>query len=142
MVDYFGQMPLDIALSTNSPAATIELRQAQTLGGGGHLAAFLLVRSGAFAAAMPLVFTRNELDSFAEGLDALHDTRSGAALLHGRENDDVIRFESTDMGELRIAGDLHEEPAAQRLTFRFVAEWAGLPSFLEGLRQLRSGYAR
>jgi hypothetical protein len=134
-------MPLDIALSTNTPTATIELRQAQALGDGRHLAAFLLVRSGAFAAALPFVFARDELVSFAEALAALCTTRSGVAQLHGRENEDVIRFESAWMGELRIAGHLHEGSEAQQLTFDFAAAWDGLESFIDGLRRLQAGIA-
>ena len=132
-------MPLDIALSTNTPTATIELRQAQILGESRHLAAFLLVRSGAFAAAMPFVFTRDELVSFLEALDALDGARAGVAELRGRENEDVIRFESVHLGELRISGRLHEGSEAQQLTFNFAAEWAGLDAFVDGLRQLHTG---
>jgi hypothetical protein len=135
-------MPLDIALSTNTPTATIELRQAQTLNEGRHLAAFLLVRSGAFAAALPFVFARDEADSFAQALDALNATRSGKAALNGSENEDVIRFESGHVGELRVTGRLHEGAEAQQLNFNFVAEWDGLSSFIDGLRQLRAGDAR
>lgn len=36
-------MSHDLALSTNTPTAMLELQQAQPLGGGGHYAAFLLV---------------------------------------------------------------------------------------------------
>jgi hypothetical protein len=135
-------MPLDIAMSTNTPTATIELRQAQALAEGHHLAAFLLVRSGAFAAALPFVFLHDELVSFAEALDVLDATRSGVAKLHGRENEDIIRFESAHVRELRISGDLHETLESQRLTFSYVAKWEGLTSFIGGLRELRTGDAR
>lgn len=135
-------MPLDIALSTNTPTATIELRQAQAMGDGRHLAAFLLVRSGAFAAALPFVFSHDELVSFAKALGVLYTTRSGVAQLHGRENEDVIRFESAHVGELRIGGRLREGSESQQLTFSFVAEWDGLASFMDGLRHLQAGVAR
>lgn len=134
-------MPLDIALSTNTPTATIELRQAQVLGEGRHLAAFLLVRSGAFAAALPFVFSRDELVSFTVALDALYATRSGVAHLNGRENGDIIRFESAHVGELRISGRLHEGSEAQQLAFNFAAQWNGLDRFLDGLRRLETGVA-
>jgi hypothetical protein len=134
-------MPLDLALSTNTPTATIELRQAQALGEGRHLAAFLIVRSGAFAAALPFVFSHDELVSFSEALRALCATRSGTAELKGRVNEDVIRFESAHVGELRISGCLHEGSKDQQLTFNFAAEWQGLDSFLDGLRRLQAGVA-
>jgi hypothetical protein len=142
VVHYFGQMPVDLALSTNTPTATIELRQAQALGEGHHLAAFLLVRSGAFAAAMPFVFARDELVAFANALDVLMATRSGEAPLHGWENEDIIRFATGHDGQLRISGRLHEAPAVQQLTFSFAAEWVGLESFVADLRQLRVGTAK
>ena len=134
-------MPIDVALSTNTPTATIEMRQAQSLAEGHHLAAFLLVRSGAFAAAMPFVFSRDALESFADALEALSATRSGEATLRSIENDDVIRFDTSEEAQLRIGGDLSEEADAQRLTFRFAAEWAGLDAFLMGIRRLRTGHA-
>ncbi len=70
-------MPLDLALSTNTPAAALELRQAQPLGDRRHLAAFLVVRSGVFAAALPFVFTSLDLASFGEALDTVARLRSG-----------------------------------------------------------------
>ena len=131
-------MPVDISLSSNSPTATIEMRQAQPLGDGHHFAAFLIVRSGAFAAALPFIFARDDLLSFAEALETLSTTRSGVARLPSSENDDVIRFESADVGELRVCGELDETSGAQRLTFSFVAEWEGVGAFVDTLRQLRT----
>ena len=128
-------------LSTNTPTATLELRQAQALGEGRHLAAFLLVRSGAFAAALPFVFSHDALGSFAEALGVLCAMRFGAAQLQGREDGDVIRIESVHMGELRISGRLHEGSKDQQLTFNFTADWDGLASFVDGLRRLQTGIA-
>ena len=129
-------MPVDISLSSNSPTATIEMRQAQPLGDGHHFAAFLIVRSGAFAAALPFIFARDDLLSFAEALETLSTTRSGVARLPSSENDDVIRFESADVGELRVCGELDEMSGTQRLAFGFVTEWEGLGAFIDTLRQL------
>jgi hypothetical protein len=131
-------MPLDIALSTNTPTATIELRQAQPLGDERHHATFLVVRSGAFAAALPFVFARDQLASFAEALDGLFSTRSGTASLRASTSDDIIRFESADPGRLRVCGDLHETEGTQRLTFSFVAEWEGLVMFIDGIHRLHT----
>ena len=74
-------MPLDLALSTNTPTATLELRQAQPLGDQHRIAAFLVVRSGAFAAALPFVFTRDALVTFAESLDRITRHAKGIATL-------------------------------------------------------------
>ena len=131
-------MPVDVSLSTNTPTATIELRQAQPLGTEGHLAAFLVVRSGAFAAALPFVFHRDDLTAFAEALDAVAATRSGVALLRGSASDDVIRFEAGNEGALRVCGDLYETSGMQRLTFSFAAEWEGVDAFSDGIRRLRA----
>jgi hypothetical protein len=73
----FRAMPSDLALSTNSPTATFELHQAQPLGDGRYLAAFLLVRSGAFVAACPYVFSHHELVAFTEAVTVLLATRAG-----------------------------------------------------------------
>jgi hypothetical protein len=62
--------------------------------------------------------------------------------LNGSENEDVIGFESGHVGELRVSGRLHEAAEAQQLDFNFVAEWEGLSSFIDGLRQLRAGDAK
>lgn len=130
-------MPLDLALSTNTPTATLELRQAQALGDARHHAAFLIVRSGAFAAALPFVFARDALRAFADALENLRAERVGSASLRGSMSDDVIRFESGDPGKLRICGDLYEAEGKQHLTFSFVAEWEGMDTFADGIRQLR-----
>ncbi|MEO8621743.1 MAG: hypothetical protein ABI625_11810 [bacterium] len=130
-------MPLDLALSTNTPTATLELRQAQRLGDQGRIAAFLVVRSGAFAAALPFVFTRDALTTFAEALDCIGPRARGTASLAAHAGNDVVRFEAMTTGQLRIAGDIHEtEDAPQHLQFNFPAEWAGIPLFANGLRQL------
>jgi hypothetical protein len=135
--DYFAEMPLDLALSTNTPTATLELRQAQPLGDLRHLAAFLIVRSGAFAAALPFVFTRAGLMTFADSLDVLCRETEGVAHLAARESEDVVRFTATRAGQLRIEGNLHEtEDAGQHLQFSFMAEWEGVPPFAAGIRQL------
>ena len=131
-------MPLDIALSANTPTATIELRQAQPLGDGHRHAAFLVVRSGAFAAALPFVFARGQLASFAEALDGLLATRSGTASLLASTSDDIIRFKSADRGILCVCGDLHEAEGMQRLTFSFVAEWERLERFIDGIHRLHT----
>lgn len=135
---YFALMPLDLALSTNTPTATLELRQAQPLGDGHHHAAFLVVRSGAFAAALPFVFTQDHLDTFAESLNVLRTTRSGTASLQASASDDIIRFESADEGKLRVCGELHEAEGAQCLAFSFAAEWAGLDTFNDGIHRLHT----
>ncbi|MDQ2667264.1 MAG: hypothetical protein M3Z05_14790 [Gemmatimonadota bacterium] len=131
-------MPLDLALSTNTPTATLELRQAQPLGDGRHHAAFLVVRSGAFAAALPFVFTQDHLATFAESLNALRTTRSGTASLQAGKSDDIIRMESVDEGKLRVCGELHETEGTQRLTFSFAAEWEGLDTFNDGIHRLHA----
>ena len=90
---------------------------------------------------MPFMFAREELLSFANALEELLATRSGAAELYGMENEDVIRFGTDHEGELRASGTLHEAPEGQTLTFAFVAKWTGLPVFLQGLRQLQADLA-
>ncbi|MEP7000054.1 MAG: hypothetical protein ABI969_06230 [bacterium] len=130
-------MPLDLALSTNTPTATLELRQAQRLGRPDCIAAFLVVRSGAFAAALPFVFTRDALMTFAESLDRIGPHVNGSASLVAHDGNDVVRFEAIPSGQLRIAGDLHEtEGPGQHLQFNFPADWDGLPLFANGLQQL------
>ncbi len=131
-------MPLDIAFSTNTPTATLELRQAQPLGDGRHHAAFLVVRSGAFAAALPFVFTQDHLASFAESLNSLRTTRFGTAILRASTSDDIIRLESADEGKLRVCGELHEAEGTQRLVFSFAAEWEGLDTFNDGIHRLHT----
>jgi len=131
-------MPFDLALSTNTPTATLELRQVQPLGGTGQYAAFLVVRSGAFAAALPFVFLSASLLAFGDALAAMHASRTGSARLAASTSDDAIWFESAD-GEVRMCGDLREQEGAQRLQFSFVAEWASLPGFISGIRHATTG---
>lgn len=130
-------MPLDLALSTNTPTATLELRQAQLLGYQNRIAAFLVVRSGAFAAALPFVFTRDALITFAESLDIIGRRANGVAHFMAHEGNDALHFEATPAGQLRITGDLHEsDDGEQHLLFSFQVDWDSLRSFANGLRQL------
>ena len=130
-------MPSDLALSTNTPTATFELQQAQPLGDGRFFAAFLLVRSGAFAAARSYIFSRHALERFAEAVSVLLTTHAGIAQLAASDGDDVVRLEATDAGGLRITGTLHDpEDSDQLLRFGFTAQWKGLPSLADGLHRL------
>lgn len=130
----FRAMPSDLALSTNTPTATFELQQAQPLGDGRFFAAFLLVRSGAFAAARPYVVLRQELLDFAEAVSSLLTTHAGIAHLAASDGDDVVRLEATDAGGLRITGTLHDpDDSAQLLRFGFTAQWEGVPYLADGL---------
>ena len=130
-------MPVDLALPTNTPTATLELRQVQPLGDGSHLAAFLIVRSGAFAAALPVLFTRADLIAFVDALAAACRQRTGVARLASRAGEDVLRFEAGEGGTLRIAGRLHDpEDVGQHLEFGFAAEWDGVVSIVDGLGTL------
>lgn len=134
-------MPVDLALSTNTPTATIELRQAQRLGDNGDHAAFLVVRSGAFAAALPFMFTRDDLLAFDQAIAALREKRIGIARLPATSENDVIEFVAADGGDLCVRGNLHEVDGQQSLTFSFAAAWEGLTTFADGLRRLRIGSA-
>lgn len=130
-------MPRDLALSTNTPTATFELQQAQPLGDGRYLAAFLLVRSGAFAAARPYVFSRHDLVAFAEAVTVLLATRAGSARLAASDGDDVVRLEATGAGGLRITGSLHDpDEPDQLLQFGFAAQWEGVPSLADGMHRM------
>jgi len=134
---YLAEMPLDLVLSPNTPAATLELRQAQPLGDQHRIAAFLVVRSGAFAAALPFVFTRDALVTFAESLDRIGPHAEGVATLMAHEGSDALRFEATPAGQLCVTGDLHEsEDGEQHLLFSFQVDWDSLVSFANKLRQL------
>lgn len=127
-------MPADLALSTNTPTATFELHQIQSLGDRRHFAAFLIIRSGPFAAATPFVFTTNALREAASGIESMVGARAGAAQLAAREGSDVITFEASEAGALRIAGRLRDADNDQHLQFGFRAEWDGMSALAQGMR--------
>ncbi|MEP6992029.1 MAG: hypothetical protein ABJA80_13945 [bacterium] len=130
-------MPLDLALSTNTPTAALELRQAQPLGDQRHVAAFLVVRSGVFAAALPFVFTSRALASFTEALDTVARSRTGEAELSGRDGGNIVRFEVNAGGALHITGTLADpDDDTQRLQFAFGVPWEGVVAFAGVVREL------
>ena len=128
-------MAVDVALSTNSPVATLALKQVQPIPGDRHLAAFLVVRSGTFAAALPFIFERTAGDQFVDAIETLRHAEGGEARLGSVNGPDYIMMRSIDDDGLRIAGELHDpEDDAQHLAFGFVAQWAGMEPFVTGLR--------
>src|SRR2546430_2369798 len=134
-------MPVDLALSTNTPTATLELRQLQPLGSGEHLATFLVVRSGAFAAALPFVFTRDALRVFSRDLDTVWRAKTGEARLVSNAGGDMISFAATEDARLRISGDLHDVEDEQHLRLAFWAEWEGIAPLADGLRKMSGDHA-
>jgi hypothetical protein len=130
-------MPIDIALGAETPTATLALREAQPLPDGSGFAAFLVVRSGAFAAAMPFFFTEAARDALIAGLDHLVAGRSGTARLDARDTADSLTLTAgADGGAVSISGTLHDPDSDQLLRFRFPAPRPAVTPLVAGLRRL------
>jgi hypothetical protein len=129
-------MPIDIALATDAPTGTLELRQAQGLRDGGTFGAFLVVRSGGFAAAVPFFFSRAALGEFTHALGTLADARVGEARLPAHEGDDFIAIRMHDGDILMVQGELREPEHDQHLRFQFHTPVDGLIRLRDGVQQL------
>jgi hypothetical protein len=133
-------MPIQIALANNTPDATLELREAQPMGAG-DFAAFLIVRSGVFAAAMPFLFTKHALQGFVAELDGLLTAQHAKATLPARAEGSFVALERTAGDGVSVNGTLRDPEGDQRLEFRFPAAPASLEPLLEGVRRLAAGYS-
>lgn len=131
-------MPTDILLATNSPTGTLELRQAQRLPDGKLFATFLIVRSGAFAAAVPYFVTRVALAEFVDALDRMRRGAGSAARLPASESDGFLAMELDASRSIAVSGELHEG-REQTLRFRFVTAPGAVEELQRGLRELLDG---
>ena len=133
-------MPRDLVLSSNTPTATLELRQAQPLGDGRHFAGFLIVRAGVFAAALPIVFTADVLTQFLDELSALGTGVGTEARLTSLDGDNVLRIGLESDANVRVSGELRDpEEAEQLLRFAFMAGRETINELADGLQHLRDG---
>ena len=115
---HHGQM--DIRLTTNNATGALELRSLQRFGTKAGLVTFLVVRSGAFAAALPFYFERARLSDFIRELQMIDRTRSGTATLKSSAEPGCITFEVDGSGHLRVFGILIDaEEHEQRMEFSF-----------------------
>ena len=127
-------MPIQIALANAAPDATLELREVQPMRGG-DFAAFLLVRSGAFAAALPFFFTRGALHDFRGPLAMLVAGGAGAATLTSTAAS-FITLDGGPANTLVVKGTLREANPQQSLEFAFTVARADAAPLLDGLKQL------
>lgn len=128
-------MPTDVALSSNSATGAIELRQAQPMPDGSGYAAFLVVRSGGFAAALPYFVTAQAWRDFVRALDDVTVADGAPARLHARDSEDFIAIAASGDGQIAVFGSLREADD-QLLRFRFTTPSAGLEALIAGVRRV------
>ena len=132
-------MPTDVALSTNTPTAALELRQAQPMPDGSGYAAFLIVRAGPFAAAVPFLATGDDWRGFARALGRVPSGDGAPARLRARDGDDHVAIASAGNGLLAVTGSLHDPDDDQSLRFRFTTPMGGLAAFAAGVQRVAGG---
>jgi hypothetical protein len=123
---------MDIALTTNAPDASLEFRDLQRFNDGSGFAAFVVIRSGAFAAATIFTFELARLNEFLEQLKELNSTLSGVAELKSTWERGAIRFEGKGKGHVRIHGELAEHD--QHLEFSFATDQTCLAPLFEAFQ--------
>lgn len=129
-------MPTDLALSTNSPTGALELRQVQPMPDGTGYAAFLIVRSGGFAAALPYFMTAEAWREFVHALPGVGAVDGAPARLRARDSDDFIAISGAGDGQVAVHGLLHEPDDDQMLRFRFLAPAHGVAALVAGARRI------
>ena len=129
---------MDIALGSNTPTGTLELKAAQPLPDDSGLAALLVVRSGSFAAALPFFVTNRAVREFTDALGAMVRQSEGDARLAARDRADFLAV-TRSADSATVSGVLTEEGGEQRLQFRFDTRASGLASLHGGLCRLLDG---
>lgn len=132
---------MDIALGSNTPTGTLELRAAQPLPDNSGLAALLVVRAGSFAAALPYFVTREALREFTDAIGAMANGANASARLPAREGNDFVNVTRT-ADSARVSGELSEDDGEQRLRFRFDTRASGLASLHGGLCRMLDSQVR
>lgn len=127
----------DIALTTNVPAASLEMKQLQPIGDA-RFATLLVVRSGAFAAALPFSFERASLRVFVQDLQEMRTVGTSAALA-AVDRSASIRFEPGPSSRLTVLGELKE--GEQRMTFSFSTDQSCLGTLVADLSRCLSAAA-
>jgi hypothetical protein len=135
---------VNVALDTNTAVATLELRELQPLSGVGALVCFLVVKSGAFAAAIPFAFAKDSLSHFVSELEMMAEeapATSGAARLEARLGGQYLGVDRLPGARVKVHGELRDDsPHEQLLRFSFeVADrcLSGLATELRKALQIR-----
>ena len=102
---------------------------------GSGFATLLIVRSGAFAAAIPFFVETGEWERFVQALPRIGAGDAAAARLTSRLAEDFVALDDAGDGALVVSGTLHDLDE-QLLRFRFRTPAHGLPQFLAGARAL------
>ena len=123
---------MDISLTTNVPDASLEFRQVQRFGDNSGVAAFVVIRSGGFAAATTFTFEIPRLKDFLSELDRLNATLSGIAELRPTWEPGAIRFEGDGKGRVRVHGELVDDN--QRLEFSYETDQTCLAPLVRDFR--------
>lgn len=136
-----GAMPMDIALGSNTPTGTLELRAAQSLPDSSGFGALLVVRAGSFAAALPFFVTRSAVREFTDALGVMTNGANGDARLVAREGGDFVSIGRV-ADAVSVHGALSEDDGEQRLQFRFETRASGLAPLHLGLCRLLDSQVR
>ena len=130
---------MDIALSSNSPIAALELREIQRYADGSGFATLLVVRSGGFAAALPFYFEPPCLTEFVHALKGMDRSLSGSATLKPMWEPQFVTMELDHRGHVRVFGELVESKEhEQRLQFSFETDQTCLRQFAADLEACQS----
>jgi hypothetical protein len=130
---------MDIALSTSSPTATLEFRQLQRFGDGSGFATFLVIRSGAFAAALPFHFEPDRLSEFISALESMDRTLKGEATLKPTWEPQFLSLELDGSGHVRVFGEpVESSEHEQRLHFSFLTDQTCLRPLASRLKACQS----
>jgi len=139
LLDGHTDQAMDIALSSNSSTAALELREIQRYADGSGFVTLLVVRSGGFAAALPFYFELPRLMEFVEALQGMDRTLSGSATLKPTWEPGFVTFELDQHGHVRVFGELRETTEHEQwLQFSFNTDQTCLRQFAADLEACQS----
>lgn len=130
--------PFSVALRTNDPTKIVRFTRHERLRATNEIRGGLTVTSGSFSCDRPFTVGDANLAVAIQRLREMCDGRATNCVLRGRWNDDFVRLQTNDKGQVFVTGKLSDasDDEVQQFCFAFRTGPEVLKPFADGLSQL------
>lgn len=130
--------PLTVALRTKDPTKIIRFTRHERLRATNEIRGGLTVTSGSFSCERPFTVGEANLAVAIQRLHEMCDGRATNCVLRGRWNDDFVRLQTNEKGQVFVTGKLSDasDDEVQQFCFAFRTGVEVLLPFANGLSQL------
>lgn len=130
--------PLSVALRTNDPTKIVRFTRHERLRATNEIRGALTVTSGSFSCERPFTVGEANLAVAIQRLREMCDRRATNCMLRSRWNDDFVRLQTNDKGQVFVTGKLSDasDDEVQQFCFAFRTGPEVLQPFADGLSQL------